>query len=118
MFLQEFHHEKRYLTHLTNVMCCMDKEWQLTFVEKLIESKIDIQIFQDLPVFGHPLSWSGYESDMLESRVSMLHELLTRMKPDLSNMEYLKCLNDRLRSLKTQIEEAKLKELYEFGKRE
>ena len=96
----------------------MNKDWQLTFVEKLIESKIDIQIFQDLPVFGHPLSWSGYESDMLESRVSMLHELLTRMKPDLSNMEYLKCLNDRLRSLKTQIEEAKLKELYEFGKRE
>ncbi len=113
MFLHEFHNEKSNLTILTNLMCCMDKEWQFIFVEKLIESKINIQLFQDLPVFSYPFFWSGYELDMLESRVSMLQEFLIRMKPDIVNINYLKCLNDRLQILNTQIEEAKLKELYD-----
>lgn len=114
IFIDKYISEKKDLQYMSTYVSSLKSKWQLIYVQTLISKNVDIEIFKDLDIFGHPLIWSGSDVSIHEKMIEAIDTFLASTAITNENLSYITNIKERKNKYIEYKKKARLRELSDY----
>ena len=115
LFIDKHIDEEKELKDMSTYVSSLKSTWQIIHVQTLISKRVNIDIFKELDIFGHPSSWTGSDVSMYEKIIETIDSFLAQTQITAENISYIVHIKERENKFIEYKKKSRLKELSDYS---